>query len=185
MGRQKQWVVKLSDEERQQLTDMTRKGVHSARVMNRARLLLLSDQGLLDQDVAERQDVNAATVASIRRKYAEGGLQAALYEKARPKQLPKLDPQQTAILIAEVCSTPEGREKWTMQLLADRLVSLGVVDSISDETVRRTLKKTRSGTVASSKLVCRSGRRGLCLAHGSCLGHLCSAVRRLAASHLL
>ena len=144
MGRQKQWVVQLSDDERQQLTEMTRKGVHSARVMTRARLLLLSDGGLLDRDVAERQGVSTATVASIRRKYTEGGLQAALYEKARPKQPPKLNAQQTAILIAEVCSSPDGREKWTMQLLADRLVTLGVVDRISDETVRRTLKKTRS-----------------------------------------
>jgi len=74
MGRQKQWVMKLSDEERQQLTDMTREGVLSARVMTRARLLLLSDQGLLDRDVAERHSVNPATVASIRRKYVEGGL---------------------------------------------------------------------------------------------------------------
>ena len=123
MGRQKQWVVKLSDEERQQLTDMMRKGVHSARVMTRARLLLLSEQGLLDQDVAQRQGVNAATVASIRRKYAEGGLRAALYEKARPKQLPKLNAQQTAIRIAEVCLSPDGRDKWIMQLLADRLVT--------------------------------------------------------------
>lgn len=144
MGRKKQWVVQLSNDERQQLTNMTRKGMHSARVMTRARLLLLSDQGLLDRDVAERQSVGAATVASIRRKYAEGGLEAALYEKARPKQPPKLNAQQTAILIAEVCSSPDGREKWTMQLLADRLVTLGVVDRISDETVRRTLKKTRS-----------------------------------------
>ncbi|MBZ9753145.1 helix-turn-helix domain-containing protein [Deinococcus sp. HMF7604] len=132
MGRQKQWVVQLSDDERQQLTEMTR-----------ACLLLLSDQGLLDRDIAQRHSVSAATVASIRRKYVEGGLQAALYEKARPKQPPKLNAQQTAILIAEVCSTPDGRETWTMQLLADRLVTLGVVESISDETVRRTLKKTR------------------------------------------
>ncbi|WP_189093090.1 helix-turn-helix domain-containing protein [Deinococcus ruber] len=135
--------MKLSDEERRALTDMTRKGVSSARVITRARLLLLSDQELLDRDVAERHGVNPATVASIRHKYAEGGLQAVLYEKARPKQPPKLNPQQTAILIAEVCSTPAGRETWTMQLLADRLVTLGVVDRISDETVRRTLKKTR------------------------------------------
>lgn len=75
MGRQKQRVVRLSDENRQQPTDMTR-----------ARLLLRNDQGLLDRDVAERQGVSAATVASIRRKYAQGGL----YEKARPKQSPKL-----------------------------------------------------------------------------------------------
>jgi len=144
MGRQKQWVVKPSDKKRQQLTDMTRKGVLTARVMTRARLLLLSDQGLLDRNVADRHGVNPATVASIRRKYVEGGLQAALYEKARPKHPPKLNPQQTAILIAEVCSAPESRETWIMQLLADRLVTLGVVDRISDETVRSTLKKTRS-----------------------------------------
>ncbi len=144
MGRQKQFVVTLTADERQRLTDMTRKGVHSARVMTRARLLLLSDQSLMDRDVAARQGVSSATVAAIRRKFVEGGLQAALYEKARPKQAPKLNAQQTAILIAEVCSAPDGRESWTMQLLADRLVTLGVVDSISDETVRRTLKKTRS-----------------------------------------
>ncbi|MBB5378663.1 transposase [Deinococcus metalli] len=123
---------------------MTRKGVHSARVMTRARLLLLSDQGLKDRDVAARAGISTVTVAAIRRKFVEGGLQAALYEKARPKQAPKLNAQQTAILIAEVCSTPAGRETWTMQLLADRLLTLGVVESISDETVRRTLKKTRS-----------------------------------------
>ena len=86
--------------------------------------------------------MSTATVAYTRRKYVESGLQAALSEKTRPKQAPKLNPQQTAILIAETCSSaPEGRATWTMQLLADRLVTLGVVDSISDETVRRTLKK--------------------------------------------
>lgn len=138
------FVVTLTADERQHLTEMTRKGVLSARVMTRARLLLLSDQGLKDREVAERQGVDPATVASTRRKFVEGGLKAALHEKARPKQAPKLNAQQTAILIAEVCSVPDGREKWTMQLLADRLVTLGVVDSISDETVRRTLKKTTS-----------------------------------------
>ncbi len=145
MGRKQLFVVRLTSDERQQLTDLTKKGVHSARVITRARLLLLSDQGLKDRDVAERQGVDIATVAYARRKYVEGGVQAALHEKARPKPAPKLDAQQTAMLIAETCSAaPDGREKWTMQLLADRMVSLGVVDSISDETVRRTLKKTSS-----------------------------------------
>lgn len=129
---------------------MTRKGVLSARFMTQARLLLLSDQGLLDRDVAEWHGVSPATVASIRRKYVEGGLQAALYEKTRPKQPPKLNAHQTALLIAEVCFVPEGREMWTMQLLADRLVTLGVVDRISDETVRRTLKKTRSNLLGQN-----------------------------------
>jgi putative transposase len=145
MGRKQLFVVHLSEEERQKLTEMTRKGVISARVMTRARLLLLSDQGLKDREVAERQGVDSATVAYTRRKYVEGGIQAALIEKARPKQAPKLNPQQTAMLIAETCSkAPEGRASWTMQLLADRLVTLGVVECISDETVRRTLKKTSS-----------------------------------------
>ena len=123
---------------------MTRKGVHSARVMTRARALLLSDEGLLDREVGERLAVMPATVGLVRRKFAQGGVQAALYERARPKPPPKLDPKATAILIAEACSVPVGRETWTMQLLADRLVTLGVVESISDETVRRTLKKTAS-----------------------------------------
>ena len=142
MGRPKQFVVLLSEEERQQLKDMTRKGVISARVMTRAQVLLLTDQQLEDGDVAGRLSINRITVANLRRKYVEGGLQAALYEKERPKQAPKLDPKQTAVLIAETCSkAPKGREKWTMQLLADRMVTLGAVDSISDETIRRTLKK--------------------------------------------
>lgn len=107
--------------------------------------MYLSDEQLKDDDVAERVGVSHVTVGSIRRKYMEGGLQAALYEKERPKQAPKLGDKETAILIAETCSdAPDGRGKWTMQLLADRLVTLGVVESISDETIRRTLKKTIS-----------------------------------------
>ena len=95
--------------------------------------------------MAERLGISHLTVASIRKKYVQGGLQTALYEKARPKPPTKLGPKETAILIAEACSEgPDGQAKWTMQLLADRLVTLGMVESISDETVRRTLKKTIS-----------------------------------------
>ena len=142
MGRHKQFIVSLPEAERQQLTKMTRKGVISARVLTRARVLLLSDQQLKDREVAQRVGVNRLTVAHLRKKYLQGGLETALYEKERPKQAPKLTPQHTALLIAETCSkAPEGRDKWTMQLLADRMVTLGAVDSISDETIRRTLKK--------------------------------------------
>ena len=145
MGRRKQFIVNLPDEERQKLTDMTKKGMISARVMTRARVLLLADEQLHDKVIAERLAVSKGMIGQIRRKYATAGLHAALYEKPRPKQPPKLDPKATAILIAETCSNaPEGYAKWTMQLLADRLVVLGVVDSISDETVRKTLKKTHS-----------------------------------------
>lgn len=145
MGRQKQYMVQLSTDERQSLTDMTKKGVLSARVMTRARLLLLANEQVYDSVVAQRLGISTGMVGQIRRKYATGGLQVALYEQERPRQPPKLDPKKTALLIAETCSdAPEGRSTWTMQLLADRLVTLGVVDSISDETVRRTLKKTPS-----------------------------------------
>ncbi len=107
--------------------------------MTRARLLLLSDGRLLDRDVAERQGLRPDTVASIRRKYTEGGLQAALYEKAQPKQPPKLNAQQTAILIAEVCSSPDGREEWTIQLLADHSAAWGLASyAVSDSLKRRT-----------------------------------------------
>lgn len=145
MGRQKQFVVNLPEKERQNLTDMTKKGMISARVMTRARVLLLADEQLHDKVIAERLAVSQGMIGQIRRKYATGGIETALYEKSRPKQPPKLDPKATATLIAETCSDPpEGYAKWTMQLLADRLVVLGVVDSISDETIRKTLKKTRS-----------------------------------------
>lgn len=150
MGRQKRFVVNLPEAERKKLIDMTKKGMISARVMTRARVLLLADEQLHDKVIAERLAVSKGMISKgmigqIRRKYATDGVAAALYEKPRPKQPPKLDPKATAILIAETCSdAPEGYAKWTMQLLADRLVALGVVDSISDETVRKTLKKTHS-----------------------------------------
>ncbi|RKY62069.1 MAG: hypothetical protein DRP95_02040 [Candidatus Latescibacterota bacterium] len=82
---------------------------------------------------------------NIRKRFAEEGLEAALNERPHPGAKPKLDGKQEAFLVALACSDPpEGREHWTMQLLADRLVELGVVESISDETVRRVLKKTTS-----------------------------------------
>ena len=144
MGRQQLWVVALSDEVRQHLTAITRGQGHRARVVTRAHVLLLTAQGLLDREVAARAGVSADTVASIRMKYVEFGLEGALYEKARPKPAPKLNAQQTALLMAIADSVPAGRETWSLQRVADRLVALGVVESISDETVRRTLNRVRS-----------------------------------------
>ena len=143
MGRQQLWVVALSDEVRQHLTAITQGNGHRARVTTRAQVLLLTAQGLLDREVAARAGVSAETVASVRMKYVEFGLEGALYEKARPRQAPKLNAQQAALLMAIADSVPDGRVPWTMQRLADRLVALGVVESISDETVRRTLNRVR------------------------------------------
>jgi len=112
-------------------------------MLTRARILLLSAEGKTDTFVADALKVNPQTVRNIRKRFAEEGLEVALRERPRPGARPKLDAKGEAFLIALACSDPpEGREHWTMQLLADRLVELGVVDSISDETVRRVLKKT-------------------------------------------
>lgn len=145
MPRPKKYVVELTQEQRAYLLDLIGKGEAKARMLTRARILLLSAEGKTDKFVADVLKVNPQTVRNIRKRFAEEGLEAALRERPRPGAQPKLDAKQEAFLIALACSDPpEGREHWTMQLLADRLVELGVVDSISDETVRRVLKKTNS-----------------------------------------
>ena len=156
MPRPKQHVVKLSDAQHEQLKTLLSKGEANARVLTRARVLLLAHDNWFDKDVAKALQVNDSTVLNIRRRFAVGGLEAALYDKPRPGAVPKLDGKQEALLVALACSQPDDRESWTMQLLADKLVELKVVEAISDETVRRTLKKTslsrgRSSSGVSAK----------------------------------
>ena len=105
-------------------------------------MLRLAAEDKEDREVAEALHLNAQTVYQLRKRFAQEGLEAALYDKPRPGGKPKLDGKQEALLIALACSQPDERENWTMQLLADKLVELNVVNEISDETVRRTLKKT-------------------------------------------
>lgn len=143
MPRFKKYVVRLTEEQRSYLHNLIGKGEAKARMLTRARILLLSAEGKTDRFIADVLKVSPQTVWNIRKRFAEEGLEAALRERARPGAQPKLDAKQRAVLIALACSDPpEGRQCWTMQLLADRLVELEVVDSISDETVRRVLKKT-------------------------------------------
>lgn len=145
MPRPKKYVVKLTEEQRSYLQGLLKKGEAKARMLTRARILLLSAEGKTDRLIADVLGVNPQTVRNIRKRFAEEGLEAALRERPRPGAQPKLDAEGEAVLIAPACSDPpEGRACWTMQLLADRLVELGVVESISDETVRRVLKKTSS-----------------------------------------
>jgi putative transposase len=144
MPRPKKHVVELSEAQREHLNRLVRKGAANARVLSRARVLLLAHDDWFDKDVAKALQLSTSTVLNIRQRFAHGGLEAALYDKARPGAMRKLDGKQEALLVALACSEPEGRETWTMQLLADKLVELKVVDEISDETVRRTLKKTTS-----------------------------------------
>ena len=141
MGR-KIYVVDLREEERAFLLDLLRGGKHSARKLTRARILLLADEGKTDRAIAEVLHIGTATAQRIRKRFVEGGLEDALNERPRPGGKRKLDGKQEAFLIALACSDPpEGCKVWTIQLLADKLVELEVVDEISDETVRRRLKK--------------------------------------------
>ncbi len=140
----KRYIVDLTAAERAGLLALLHKGVAPARRLTRAHILLLAAEGGTDQGIAAALHVHAATVERTRRRFVEGGVERALSDQPRPGGRPKLNGKQEAYLVALACSrAPEGRAQWTMQLLADRLVELGVVDAISDETVRRTLKKRR------------------------------------------
>ena len=142
----KVYVVNLTKEEKTELLKLVGKGAARARKMNRAHILLLADEGRTDKDIAEALHTSPSTVERTRRRFVEGGLKHALNESPRPGGRRKLDGHQEAYLVALACSDPpEGKKRWSMQMLADRLVELEVVvDGISDETVRRTLKRGRS-----------------------------------------
>lgn len=140
----KLYIINLTDEERQSLLAMTRKGQIKARQMKRAMILLKANEGLSDPQIMSALGVSRPCVERIRKRFVLGGLERALKEDPRPGQKRKLDGRGEATLIATACSeVPEGHEHWTLRLLAGKMVELEVVDSISYETIRRTLKKTR------------------------------------------
>ena len=139
--------ITLSPEEREELTTLTRKGTAPARKVERAKILLKADTNgdhLNDIEIGNLLEIASTTVWRTKRLFAEQGLQAALeYAKAVRFKPRKLDGRGEAQLIAIACSEPPaGRASWTLRLLADKLVELKVIDAISYEAVRRTLKKT-------------------------------------------
>jgi len=146
------YTVTLTPEERSQLHDLIAAGKASAKKLAHARILLKADAApggpsWTDERIAGAVEVSAATVARVRQRFVEQGLEAALVRKQqdRPSRPPTFDGRAEARLIALACSQPpQGRAEWTMQLLADRLVELKVVAAVCDETVRRCLKKTSS-----------------------------------------
>ena len=151
----KLYRVDLSEAERTALLALIQKGKAAARKVRRAHTLLLAAEGKTDRQISEALHTGTATVERLRKRFVEEGLAAALAEKPRPGAERKLDGKQEALLVALTCSAPpEGRRHWTMQLLADRLVALGVVESLSDETVRRLLKQTTSSRGSSGVGVC-------------------------------
>ena len=144
----KKYIVRLSQNERQACQDVIKKLKGSSQKVKRAQILLKADvdgEGWTDQKISESFDCRVQTVESIRKQFVLEGFEAALERKKRadPPTPPKLDGKQEAKLIAmRLGKPPEGYGRWTLQLLADQLVELEVVDSISHETVRKTLKKT-------------------------------------------
>ena len=142
MGRKQIYRVNLSQEEREDLKAITRTGKASARIIRRAQILLWSDEGKEDKEIVELLACSPMTVSSTRERWVR---EKRLEDLPRRGVKPLLDAKEASLLIALACSdAPEGRSEWTMQLLADKLVELKVVESISDETVRRVLKKTNS-----------------------------------------
>ena len=145
----KKYVVELTAAERQQLMELVGKGKALARKIQHAHILLKADQssrgvGWTDERIAEAYDVSVLTVARIRQRLVEHGLEDALVRRQH-EQLArrKIDGAAEAKMVALACSqAPGGRRRWTIRLLADKMVELEIVDSVGRETVRKTLKKT-------------------------------------------
>ena len=138
----KKYKVELTSEERQALIDLTSKGQVRARKMKRAQVLLKADEGLKDADIMAAVGVSRPMIEDTRRRFVEGGLDKSLNEDSRPGAKRKLDGRAEAHLIALTCSEPpDDHEHWTLRLLADKLIELGVVEDISHEAVRQALKK--------------------------------------------
>ena len=138
--------IHLSSEERQELEGFIRRGESAARIQTRARILLLCDESQNMQkptkEIAAALMCSLPTITNIRKKFVEGGLPNALYEQPRPGQKPKITGEIEAQLTLLACSAPpEGKARWTLQMLADKLVELELVDSISDVAVMHRLKK--------------------------------------------
>jgi hypothetical protein len=140
----KKYIVTLTDAERIELRKMVSSGKGAARRLMHARILLKADLGLADQQIVDEVEVGGATVERVRRRFVEEGFDASL-DPRRPNRprVHKIDGEVEAHLVALACGTPpEGNARWTLRLLADKLVELELLPSVSHETVRQTLKQT-------------------------------------------
>ena len=142
----RKYVVNLSRAETDELREVIASEAPRSRRVKHAKILLESEHGYSAAKVADWVGVGHSTVERTRQRYAEGGLEASLNDKPRPGGAPKLDGKQQAFVIALACSdTPDGQERWSMQMLADKIVELEVVtEPVSHDTIRRVLKKTNS-----------------------------------------
>jgi hypothetical protein len=179
----KKYLVKLSSEQRGELERLVTKGESPARKLTHARILLKADSGSdgpgwTDRAIREALDIDRTTVEQVRKVFAQEGLEAALKpHRPRREYRRRLDGRAEAHLIALACGAPpEGRQAWTLRVLADRMVELAYVDRVSHETVRQVLKK-RPEAVAEEELVHSArGERGVRGRPGGCPGCLCAAL---------
>jgi transposase len=147
----KRYRVTLSGDERERLERLSRQRTASVRMVRRARASLLAAEDNTDEVIAERLRMGVATLERLRRRFVEEGLEASLRERPRPGARPKLGPKEQAFVVALACTKPpEGRHRWTMQMLADRLVELEMVPDITDEAIRLLLKRTSSSRGCTS-----------------------------------
>jgi transposase len=144
MSRKTIFVVNLTDEDRESLNQFIRHGKASARSLARARVLLMADEGYSNKEIVEILKISRPTVNQIRKRYCQEGLDSAINEKPRSGAPPKIDGTIESQVTVLACSEPpEGRSAWTLQLLADKLVELEAIDSISAMSIQRILKKAK------------------------------------------
>jgi transposase len=145
-------VVHLTDEQRTDLAQRLERNPLTGRQRRRHQILLLADQGRTDEQIVQATGAGLSTVERLRKRWAREGLEAALAEKPRSGVPAKLDGKQEALIVALACSdAPEGHAQWSARLLANRAVELEIVQSLSESSVRRLLKKTRSSRGRSAR----------------------------------
>jgi transposase len=156
----KLYKINLTEEERQSLTEITKTGRHAAHKILHAKILLKADEGLKDETISEHLNVHISTIERTRKRCAFEGVEATLNPRPQPKREPKIDGEVEARLIQLACSQPpEGRQRWTLRLLSEKLVELEVIDSISYECVRQRLEKKRAKTLASQTVLHPTGKK--------------------------
>ncbi len=139
----KKYIITLSEDEKEQLSNHISKGISGARSIRRAHILLQANEGHIDEDIANHLRCGTSTIQRTRQRYVEEGVLNALHDKPKVGKPEKLSSRAKAHLVALACSEPpKGRGTWTLRLLGDQLVELALVDSISPECVRTHLKKT-------------------------------------------
>jgi transposase len=177
MNYNSKYVVRLTEDERCHLDGLINKGKVGAEKRRRAQILLKADagdegSGFTDREIAEALDVGLATVHRVRQAYVEQGFEAVFSRKPKCRHRPRiLDGAAEAQLVVLTCSpAPEGFARWTLQLLANRIVELEIVPSISVSTIHRTLKKRAEALVETAMGVAERGRRGFRCRHGGYAG---------------